>query len=923
MTNIVDSTVYNTIEGLIITFFLTTFVLNSLFLVGAEVKFFYFKLDKLLRILGVLLFIGVGQSTSFSQVLTTSPHGEAVKDTTIVDSTQNYLKETTGQDTVVMGGESSLETQVVIVANDSAWNEVKKNIIHLYKGAKVKYQDFELSADYIRLDRNSNLLFASGVVDDNGKYVGRPVVLFSNESPKAVDSLYYNYATQEGKTFGVMTEMDGAFIQARELRKNLYDELSFANGLYSTCDHPEPHTHFGIHISRGLVTDKRIIAGPSYLVIEHIPIKFIALPFAFFPKTDKGTSGFLFPSFGDDVTRGFGLRDFGWYFNFNDYWDSEVRGSFYSKGSWEANLRTNYLVNYKYNGGFTFRYALTKVGVEGSENYGSNKDFNVTWNHTQRQEANPGTSFSASVNFGTTSYFQNTGANSTYNYEQLIQNTMSSSISYGKVFADGKVNFTSSLSHRQDMANGNVYLQLPTFSLNVATFSPFDSKNRVGEQKWYQRITVGYSLQGSNTLSTGDSTLFTKQTLKEFTNGFQHSIPISLSLNAFKFFQFNTSVNYTERWYLQTIRKGLENELNGYQDVTDTVQGFRRAYDYSFSSGLSTKIYGMYPKMGKIEAIRHIITPSFNFNYRPDFADPRFGFYREYLNQNGNLAQYSIFEGAVYGGPSSGRSMGIGFSVDNNIEAKVRSDKDTTGSGVRKIPILQGLSFSGNYNFAADSLKLSTISFSGRTTLFNQKINLNFNGTFDPYQLDNMGRRVNHFTLEEGKLARLTNFGLSFDYSFNPDASKSRNGNIDSLRNNMPAMTQEQQEALARVSQDPNAFVDFKIPWNLAGSFNFQYFKRFNQELRREKADFSAALNFHGDFNVTPKWKIQFNSGYDFKQRELSLTRFSIYRDLHCWDMSVGWVPFGRYQSYNITIRAKASILQDLKLTKQNSHYTY
>lgn len=879
-----------------------------------------------IRFLLLLVLLSIGGNSAISQVINartaSDPKTGAIKPSSD-DTTSNYLKSTTGKDTVMMKSESGLETQVTIVANDSAWNEVKKNIIHLYSGAKVKYQGFELSADYIRLDRNNNTLFASGVMDSNGKYIGRPIVLFPNDSPKAVDSLRYNYKTLEGKTYGVMTEVDGAFIQAQVLRKNLYDELSIYKGLYSTCNLPEPHTHFGIHISKGLITDKKIIAGPSYLVVENIPIKFLAVPFAFFPKQDKGQSGFLFPSFGDDVNRGFGLRDLGWYLNFNDYWDSEIRGSFYSKGSWESSIRTNYLVNYKFSGGFNIRFASTKVGVEGASNYGSNRDFNVTWNHTQRQEANPGTSFSASVNFGTNSYFQNTGANSTYDYNQLIRNNMSSSISYGKVFADGKVNFTSSLSHRQDMSSGNVYLQLPTFSLNVATFNPFDSKNRVGEQKWYQRITVGYSLQGSNTLSTGDSTLFTKRTLREFTNGFQHNIPVSLSLNAFKYFQFNTSVNYTERWYLQTIRKGLENEVNGYREVRDTVPGFRRAYDYSFSSGLSTKIYGLYPKMGKIEAVRHIVTPSINFNYRPDFADARYGFYRDYINKNGVPSQYSIFEGAIYGSPSSGKSMGIGFSVDNNIEAKVRSDKDSTGNGFKKIPILQGLTFSGNYNFAADSLKLSTISFSGRTALFNQKINLNFNGTFDPYELDNRGQRINTFAVQNGKLARLTNFGLSFDYSFNPNASKSRSNNLDSLRNNMPNMTPEQAKALARVSQDPNAFVDFNIPWNLAGSFNFQYFKVFDAEKRRERSDYSAALNFHGDFNVTPKWKVQFNSGYDFKQKEVSLTRFSIYRDLHCWDMSIGWVPFGRYTSYNITIRAKATILQDLKLTKRNSHYNY
>ncbi|WP_437921687.1 putative LPS assembly protein LptD [Sphingobacterium sp. LRF_L2] len=877
-------------------------------------------------IFSTILLLCIVVYTSFAQAVQPSQANNSnAQDTTLIvaDSTNNHLKATGGKDTVVMKDQDGLETVVTIVANDSSWNQVNKNILHLYNGAKVKYQEFELSADYIRLDRNTNELFASGVVDHNGKYVGRPVVIFPGDTPKSVDSLVYDYKTREGNTYGIMTEQDGAYIQAKIVRKNLYDELSLKTGMYSTCNLPYPHTHFGIQFTKGLMAGKHIIVGPSYLVVENIPIKFLAIPFGFFPRQNKRSSGFLFPSFGEDATRGFALRDIGWYLAFNDYWDSEIRASIYSKGSWEGNVKTNYLVNYKYSGGFNIRYAATKTGVEGTSNYGTNKDFNVTWNHTQRQEANPGTSFSASVNVGTSSYFQNTGFNQANSIQDLTRNNMSSSISYGKVFADGKVNFTSSLSHRQDMTSGQVDLELPTFSLNVSTFNPFDSKNRVGEQKWYQRITVGYSLQGRNSISTGDSVLFKKESLNNFTNGFQHSIPIALSLNAFKYFQFNTSVNYTERWYLQTIRKRLVNEVNGFSEVRDTVQGFSRAYDYSMSSGLSTKIYGMYPKMGKVEAIRHVITPSVNLNYRPDFSDARYGFYREFVNSSGTLEKYSIFESGIYGTPSAGKSMGIGFSVDNNIEAKVRTENDTTGKGFKKIKILQGLTFSGNYNFMADSLKLSTISFSGRTALFNEKINLNFNGTLDPYVVNENGVRVDRFALQDGKLARLTNFGLSFDYSLNPNANKSRNNNIDSLKNQMPNMTKEQAEALARISTDPNAFVDFNIPWNLNGSFSMNYSKSWNSTTRQMLNTITATVNLNGDFNVTPKWKVQFNTGYDFRNQALSLTRFSIYRDLHCWDISMGWTPFGQYKSYNITIRAKASVLQDLKLTKRESHYSY
>lgn len=874
-------------------------------------------LKSLTHILTIFLILSLSVSATFSQektpVKTTS---KSLKDSVSVKGTTDSVR--VKRDSTIIGKDSTknkggLQAEVSIIARDSQRTEVDKNISHLYRGAKVKYQDFELSADYIRLDRNKKQIFASGIIDHNGKYVGRPIIMTGAESPKTVDSLLYDYEKQEGNTYGIMTDVEGGYIQAKVVRKNIYDEMSLYHGLYSTCNLPEPHTHFGIFLSKGIVTKNQIIAGPSYLVLQNIPLKFIGFPFAFFPKPDKRSSGFLFPSFGEDYTRGFAMRDIGWYLAFNDYWDSEVRGSLYSKGSWEASINTRYTVNYKYNGGFNIRYASTKAGVEGTDNYGTNKDFNVTWNHTQRQEANPGTSFSANVNFGTGSYFRNTGANGTNTYNDITKNNMSSSISYGRVFADGKVNFTSSLSHRQDMSTGNVYLQLPNFSLNVSSFNPFDSKDRVNEQKWYQRINVGYSLQGTNTLNTGDSTLFSKQTLKQFTNGFQHNIPISLSLNV-SHFQFNTSVNYTERWYLQSTRQRMENTKEGYVAAKDTVQGFKRAYDYSVSTGVSTKIYGMYPKIGKIQAIRHVITPSVNLNYRPDFSDSKYGFYKNYVDQYGMLNQYSIFQDNVYGSPSAGKSMGIGFSVDNNIEAKVKSKSDTTDGGFKKIPILQGLSFSGNYNFVADSMKLSPISFSGRTAVFGEKININFNGTLDPYAIDQAGQRYNKYMFSDGKLARLTNFGLSFDYSFNPKASKNRNNNIDSLRNQMGAnMTPEQAQALSRISADPNAFVNFNIPWNLAGSFSFQYSKP------GHVSTITSTVNIHGDFSLTPKWKVTFNSGYDLKAKEISLTQFNIYRDLHCWDMAIGWTPFGRYQSYNITIRAKSSILQDLKLSKRNS----
>lgn len=851
------------------------------------------------------------------------------RETVVMDS---VTRDSVNRDTTKKGDGQGISSMVLSNAEDSTITDRKNNQLHLYGNAKIKYEDMELTADYIRIDNNSRTMFASGLIDHNGKYRGRPIFKTATDPPVTVDSLIFNFDSKKGKTYGVFTEMDGASIQAREIKKNEYNEQFIRHGFYSTCNLPFPHTHFGIQMSRVILTENQVVSKSAYMVVEQVPLRFIMIPFGFFPKTNKRQSGILFPSFGEDFSRGFFMRDAGYYIGLNDYWDAELRGNLYTKGSWEANARVRYKKNYKYDGGFSLRYAYTKNGEENTPGFSRAKDFNITWNHSQRQEANPGTTFSASVNAGTGSFFSNTAASGTYDYNQITRNNMSSSIAYGKTFADGKVNFTSSLSHRQDISTGQINLELPNFNLNVATFNPFDSKERVGEQKWYQRLTVGYSVQGKNTINSPDSLLFRKETLEKMQNGIQHNVPVSLSLNVAKYFQFNTSLNYTERWYFQSIRKRFDNDPSGYVERIDTLQGFNRAYDYSFSSGFSTKVYGQKNFKGKLAALRHVITPSVNFNYRPDFSDSRFGFYREQryadgtpvLDNQNRPVKYSIFQNAIYGSPSAGRSMGIGFSVDNNIEAKIKSDKDTTGTGFKKVPILQGLTFSGNYNFVADSFNLSNISFSGRTALFDQKLGLNFNGSFDPYRYVEVTtpgstmpsyRRINEYAIKGGQLARLTQFGMSMDFSFNPAAAKNRNDNLNEMDKNKPNMTPEQQQELARISSDPNAFVDFNIPWNIAASFSFQYSKPF------AKSTITSTINIHGDLSVTPKWKIQYNSGYDFQAKKMSLTQFNIYRDLHCWDMSFGWIPFGTYRSYTFNIRVKASILQDLKLTKRNDYY--
>jgi hypothetical protein len=410
--------------------------------------------------------------------------------------------------------------------------------------------------------------------------------------------------------------------------------------------------------------------------------------------------------------------------------------------------------------------------------------------------------------------------------------------------------------------------------------------------------------------------LFKKESLRDFRNGIQHDIPVSLSLNILKYFQFNSGMQYSEKWYLQTLRKRLDPVASGFTQVADTVQGFSRVYDYNLNTGLATKLYGKFNfKKGNLMALRHIITPSVNFNYRPDFGSDRYGYFQNLRGDTSTIkTRYSIYENAVFGSPSAGRVAGIGFSFDNNIEAKVKSSADSSKNSIN-IPILQSLTFSGNYNFAAENFKLSTIGFSGRTSFFKEKIGLNFFGTLDPYSLNENGDRIDEFSLKSGKIARLTNFGLSTDFSFNSDAAKNRNENLTQIDKTKQNLTLRQQEELNAISRDPNAFADFNIPWNISAAYSFNYSKNGLQ------SNISNTLNFFGDVNVTPKWKVQYTSGYDFQANRLSLTQFSIYRDLHCWDLSFRWSPIGNNKFYTVDLRVKASILQDLKLSKRRDSW--
>ncbi len=816
---------------------------------------------------------------------------------------------------------SGLSSEIHYSAEDSIKFSIDGNIVYLYGNARISYEEMELSSSFIRLDQTKKLLFASGLKNKYSVYKGRPIIKQGSEPPVTSDSLTFNFTSKRALSYGVLTEVEGGFIQARKFKKNEYNEGFFTNGIYSTCSLPEPYTHFGIHITKGIVTEKQIVSGPAYLVIEHVPLP-VALPFGFFPKTNKRASGLLFPTFGEDANRGFFMRGLGWYFGINDYWDAEVRGSLYSKLSYESNLLARYRKNYKYSGGLNLSYASLRNGngIEGTPGAKPSTSFNIQWTHSQSAEANPGTSFSANVNVGTSSYFRDTRVAGD-RIEQATNNSISSGISYQKTFANNLFNFGATLRHNQDLTRRLVTLDLPTFNLGMSTLNPFENKNSVGNPKWYERISVGYSMQGSNSINgVREDSLFKKSTLKQFRNGIQHSVPISMSFNLLNYFQFSSGISYGERWTLQTIRKSYDESIAGNIRI-DTVQGFRRNYNYSLNGGLSTKLYGMYPfRKGNLMAIRHVLTPSFGFSYVPDFSGNNFGFYKSLsnfddipLNSPLRNTRYSIFEQSPGGGPGQGRSASMSFSFENNIEAKVKSKSDTT-SASQKIPIIQGLTFNGNYDFTAKGYnKLSTIAFGGRTAFFKQKLGISFQGNLDPYRLDSLGQRAGYLFREGGGLARLASFSFSTGFNLNPAAFKRRQEDLTNRQDN-PNTTQQQQQDISEILRNPNGFVDFSVPWNLSASYSF-FFS--NNGLMKS---ITNNLNFNGDFSVTPKWKVSYQSGWDFKANKFSTTSLAINRDLHCWDLAFSWVPFGLYKSYSVDLRVRASILQDLKLSRRSPY---
>ena len=899
------------------------------------------KFIKLFFLLEIVLIVNVsaaskiGIRNNYKPVIDTIIKLDTAKDKKLLkikQSAGNKNVKTAKTDTSKRKSKDGLDAELKFSDDDSTITDNVHKILYLYGKARVKYQDVEMDADYIRVDQKNHLIFASGSTDPvTHRYIGRPITKQGKDKPVESDSLLFDYKSKKGKVYNPASEQDGNFISGGQVKKLNDDEAAYRNVLFSTCDKPFPETDFGIVITKGIGEKNRIISGPAYLEIEGVPLP-LAIPFGFFPKPDHKTSGIILPTFGEDSQLGFYIKNLGYYLALNDYVDFTTQGTYYSKGSYDLNETIHYLNRYEYSGNLSLSYGSHNYGLEGDP---PAKDFNITWSHTKNPNASPGSTFSASVNAGTSTFYQNNAAAVGYNLNALTQNNLSSSISYSKQWIGTPFNLNIALSHSQDLTAKTITLDLPTISFNMSTLSPFDSKDRVGEQKWYQKITVGYSLQAENNINAvPENELFKGNTLfKRMQNGLQHQIPIGFNQTILKYFQFSASANYTEQWYLQSINEHYDrnNLINPTLPVIDTVGGFKRAGEYTLSTGLSTKVYFRADfKNSKLQAIREVMTPSLSFSYHPDFSDPSFGYYKTIVSNAiipypATVANYSIFQNGVYGGPSPGREAALNLSIDNTIEAKVRPKATDTSQTPRKIKIIDGLTFAASYNFAVDSMKLSPISFSGHTALFHEKVNVSFSGSLYPYvsnvkdsvgngQIIKYVQYTDKYSFQNGQFPTLQSFSISMSGSLNPATFQphTTGAPVGALVANQ---SPQQAQRLAVINSDPAAYVDFKIPWNISFNYNFSYANQYTS------TSIANTLMLSGDINLTPKWKVQYTTNYDIRAKQLgSATSFSIYRDLHCWDLSMQWLPFGYYKSYNVTLRVRSTILQDLKLSKKSDY---
>ena len=836
-----------------------------------------------------------------------------------------------------------LDAPVIYEASDSIVF-TKEGYAHLYGEGKVNYQNIELTSAVITMNMDSSTVYATGVTDTAGVETGSPIFK-DGETPYESKIMRYNFKTKKGFINSIVTQQGEGYVTSEEGKKGANDEIYMRHGKYTTCDNHE-HPHFYLKLSMAKVRPKKnVVFGPAQLVVEDVPLP-IAVPFGFFPFNSSYSSGFIMPTYGDEMNRGFYLRDGGYYFAISDQMDLKVLGEVFTKGSWGLSAASNYNKRYKFSGSFNASYLVTKTGEKNMPDYSVSKDFRIQWSHRQDAKANPNSSFSASVNFATSSY-DRSSLSSLYNPQQYSQNTKASSVSYSRNFPEIGLNISGAFNITQNTRDSSLSMTLPDVNISLNRIYPFKRKKSAGDERWYEKISLQYTGSITNSISTKDNLLF-KTPLTQWENGMQHKIPVSATFNLFKYINIVPSFNYTERWYLRKVKQSYDASPTSRDHVKrDTINGFNRLYDYNLSLQMNTKLYGMYKPLfmkSKELQIRHVFTPTVSYTYTPDFGKSRYGYYDTYTytDEDGEVrtVEYSPYEGAVYGYPGKNMSQNISFSIDNNIEIKMKSDKDTTG--YKKISLIDQLGASLSYDVA--NKKWSDLSMNLRLKL-TKSYTFNMNASFATYayQFDENGNVVvgDRTEWSYGRFGRFQGYSGSFSYTLNNDTFKKlfgkkeedeKNKDNKGKEENEDEETEEETEEqnnnsnmrkTEKASVDSDGYLAFKLPWSVSLSYSYSIredrSKDINIKTMRYPYSLTHSLNVSGNFKIGSRWNMTYSTGYDFTSKEMSMTTLNITRDLHCFNMSCGLV-FGPFTSYNFSIRANSSMLTDALKWDQRSN---
>ncbi len=801
---------------------------------------------------------------------------------------------------------------------DSLYYDIANKKVYIYEQGDVKYQGKNLKADFMQIDMETREIYAYGKTDtiDGESTVVKPEFVDAGTT-YVMDTITYNLKSAKAKIRGVATQEGDGWLIGNHVKKMPDNAINILGGKYTTCDCTD-HPHFYLAMNKAkMIPGKKMITGATYLVIEDVPI--IGIPGGFFPMTTGAKSGFLMPTYGED-SKGFFLQDMGYYFILSDHMDLTLTGGLYSLGSWDLSAASRYVKRYKYTGSLSMDFANTILGEKGDSDYSSQNNFKIQWSHSQDAKANPGSTFSASVNLTTSGY----NRYSTTNLNDILQTQTNSSISYSKSWTGTPLSMSANMSVSQNSQYGTLSVTLPTVVLSMSRIYPFQRKNAVGESRWYEKIAMTYSGKLTNSVTTTEEEIFEPETLQNMKNGIEHKIPITASFKALNYIDVSPSATYTEKWYFRADNYEWNSQLNKV-DTLAPEYGFYRLYNYNVAASGSTTVYGTYQNKksdGAIQAIRHTVTPSFGFSYAPDFSDQKYGYYRTVQTDSlGNYKTYSPYTNNAYGVPSSGQTLAMTFGIDQSLEMKVRSERDT--SGVKKVKLIDQLSLSGSYNFLADSMRFSLNTVRLNTTLFGN-FGLNLSIGLDPYKVSPEGVRYDELFFP----GRLTSMSWSYGYTFKSRADKSQSA-LNDITSSIPSAYTNpfydpygQMDPTLRRQYMSQSYYDFSIPWNFGFNYSVSYsIKYVNNGTTGYEPNITQTVGFNGSVNLTPKTGVTFSGGYDIMANKLSTSQVAISRDLHCWQMSFSWVPFGYYKSWSFNIGVRAASLADLKYDKSESIY--